>query len=738
MPAKSPKKKADRPPWKTSWVKGEVKYVENRNNDGPPQQSRSSALGKGAKDCPHLLIRLVDVSEDPNGDKKLFDASTGKPDNTRELRVVFLDKYADAAKFIKQGNRLTLKGFAVDLIPKNDHDALAEFDVELIADGRIADPGRSLLWEYKHREDEDKFDVWRNAVTERWGPEISDSNVDKAIKGADEIDKRLENGMSKPNKRSAADGGGRALKSQRNADPVYTLLRDVKREGKNTLWSAYGIVADYSQPRQTKGTDSITTMTVFDKTRPAGLKFNLLLGQMRSPNVRKVGDIVRLHRFCVGEFQNQDQATADVSFNCALITQEERPKKAGDPKKADDVSRVETYGIYQSTGTTHRKLDDGKVTELRTFSREFFSDPSKYLPNAMDLLDSPAYVRRIESLNATDKYFDLSGQLIDLQESDQTKTQEYCYTLDIKDGTFLPDEQKPKLSKEVITRSHEHGELVAGSTIRIYVDKKQDAFINALKAAAPDAVHRWCWLKFKNLNFKCIKVVPGDKEETVLFMDCKTAFLRLPKHHFKVEEMLKRQESIIQEMPSGKGGAAGKAPAPKQAAKGGQSSKGAAVGAGAKVSGESTTEPLTRESAGAFTDIAKILEMTAVNPVKKFRVRVRIVAAGQKHEPEDVKQFVKWNKLRSRFSGSLSLFVEDGTGKLKVLLFEEDFENFFGMKVDEAEKNHKELNRLMKKILAPGTCLELYLKSFRPTIPVSSGVVFRVYNSRVKGAASLE
>jgi hypothetical protein len=85
--------------------------------------------------------------------------------------------------------------------------------------------------------------------------------------------------------------------------------------------SFYGVIVDYTHARKSAGTDYHVSLTVVDETYAQGLKISLFFDLLdTSPAVRRVGDILRIHRAELGDWASEPQVRLRASLSLLSLS----------------------------------------------------------------------------------------------------------------------------------------------------------------------------------------------------------------------------------------------------------------------------------------------------------------------------------------------------------------------------------------------------------------------------------
>jgi hypothetical protein len=118
--------------------------------------------------------------------------------------------------------------------------------------------------------------------------------------------------------------------------PYASLAEAVAAGGSSTLVNIWAIVAEFSPPRPTKGTDTIVLLTLIDATTTQPIRASLFIkvgtaclyppshclyspqDALKCPRPAAVGDIIRLHRVKVAQWDNKPQLQGECPCIFAL------------------------------------------------------------------------------------------------------------------------------------------------------------------------------------------------------------------------------------------------------------------------------------------------------------------------------------------------------------------------------------------------------------------------------------
>ncbi|KAH9542774.1 hypothetical protein CY35_13G024900 [Sphagnum magellanicum] len=101
---------------------------------------------------------------------------------------------------------------------------------------------------------------------------------------------------------------------------AYMRLQDAVLH-MNERVNFYGVVAEYEQPKSTRGKDFICTMTVVDMSyHSSGLRVLYFARALEMlPRVRALGDIIRFHRIMMSNYEDAPQAQGHPSKGSAFV-----------------------------------------------------------------------------------------------------------------------------------------------------------------------------------------------------------------------------------------------------------------------------------------------------------------------------------------------------------------------------------------------------------------------------------
>ncbi|DBA76874.1 TPA: hypothetical protein ACH3X1_009477 [Trebouxia sp. C0004] len=165
----------------------------------------------------------------------------------------------------------------------------------------------------------------------------------------------------------------------------YVMLAEAtEREERANL---YAVVVECSVPRPTRGTDMVSNLRLVDPSTatnpqfPEGLEMLAFSADQRHlPTLRRPGDIIRLHRVTVSQYNGKPQLIAKIhrAKECSFCLFDGRPEGSNTP-----------YQVSSDTYTLEAR-DPGIISALRSFGRLLASTP----------LGSTAYLKRIKDIRA--------------------------------------------------------------------------------------------------------------------------------------------------------------------------------------------------------------------------------------------------------------------------------------------------------------------------------------------------
>jgi hypothetical protein len=197
---------------------------------------------------------------------------------------------------------------------------------------------------------------------------------------------------ARPSASAAAQGSGSssstaaASKKATSRKYKYTKLAEVTR-GEHHV---YGVVTQFGMPKQTRGTDWMLSLSLIDESLPAdGFAVNVFAPAKKDlPVVKRVGDVVRLHRVTVQLYQSQLQGLGQINRGKRTAILCISPSSAfgtGGEKRStsskftfgeEDAQRVEALhkwstSVLSSTATTTAHHPPVAIGSVCTGSRSF-------------------------------------------------------------------------------------------------------------------------------------------------------------------------------------------------------------------------------------------------------------------------------------------------------------------------------------------------------------------------------
>ncbi|KAG0504448.1 hypothetical protein KC19_8G001300 [Ceratodon purpureus] len=176
----------------------------------------------------------------------------------------------------------------------------------------------------------------------------------------------------------------------------YTPLAEaVMRVGQKVNF--YGVVAEYEQPKPTRGRDLLCTMTVIDMSyNSPGLRVLFFAPEVdMMPRVRDLGDVIRFHRVQMKSHLGAPQANGNPNMGSSFAVL--RGCEGGDYVPYHDSSR---------SGCTMEASDRNIVGLLRTWASTHPIDT---------LAGTSKYMKQIKDVNV-DSYFDVCCKILFVSE----------------------------------------------------------------------------------------------------------------------------------------------------------------------------------------------------------------------------------------------------------------------------------------------------------------------------------
>ena len=721
-------------------------------------------------------------------------------------------QWAEACEFLLPGNEVNIRGFFRTADPdggESQQTMTPSFDYVLRA--RTSDPsgavGRHLFcdncgWVVELRDDNvatTRIDgkAWKKKVREEVARLKSVvnyhklANVIEAWRSQHGITGAPDGGSSSGSRedgksgrgKGAGGGGAAAAAAAVESEGVLDLSKGV---------NFYGIVVDYTHPRKTNGTDWQTSLTVVDETYPDGLKISLFMDLAEtSPMVRRVGDILRLHRAGVSEYLGEPQVMRQKGFNFSLFS------PAQLPAPDDLVSSVRPYqcctylggnrhngNLAKSTKTDYKYRDgDGAaVRELAAWSVQYLRGLSVVTESSLPgtnagkkgkeaagaaaaaaggkdgtgvMLRGTRMLKDVTDLNIP---FDLFCRLSKLPQQGQV------LRFLAQDGSTSPAAPHTSAGLIVHVSSAEHDLLAAIDSMFTVA-----ATSGAATAGAPGI---WCKLRDVVLLEQSeggggeAGRARGGKEVVGVMKtasDLKSSLVVLPVCHSQVAKLAAALKVKLPKTDAAGpvAGADGKRPAdePQGGSKKAKRSKhadagtgssahgsGSAASVGDAVRGAAAAEQVTVAQMAAavgggnalivtsaghggvpMSTVSQVLEKVKSEPLNKFRVLAKVATI----EPLQVAACVRWSRLEKKYVAVVRLVLEDATGALTASVSYGDFEEFFG--VEQAAlltaDGASKCEKGMKTLTVPRAVAQLCLKSWETA---DGRVRFAVFASKIK------
>lgn len=234
------------------------------------------------------------------------------------------------------------------------------------------------------------------------------------------------------------------------------LAEATEREERANL---YAVVVECSVPRPTRGTDMVSNLRLVDPSTatnpqfPEGLEMLAFsVDQRHLPTLRRPGDIIRLHRVTVSQYNGKPQLIAKIhrAKECSFCLFDGRPEGSNTP-----------YQVSSDTYTLEAR-DPGIISALRSFGRLLASTP----------VGSTTYLKRIKDIRAGG-FFDIVCRVLSVDDRnpdvavmfvwDGTDALPLPFTVDQLDanaGEVIPEGAQPDPAWLAACRRamHIHGE----------------------------------------------------------------------------------------------------------------------------------------------------------------------------------------------------------------------------------------------------------------------------------------
>lgn len=310
----------------------------------------------------------------------------------------------------------------------------------------------------------------------------------------------------------------RAKRGKTGRDYEYKKLADLKPGDKKV--NIFGVVKEFNPPVQSRGTDLCSVITLLDESDPlVGVKcinFNRIEDKL--PRVRRIGDVVSLHRVNVEEYRLVTQVTGS-SFSSSQ-------RFSGRVGKSFKVHT----GSFSYTFTS---TDRARVKELRSW----------YLKRNRDLL-----CRKLESVSPGIP-FDLVCQVVAVV---QVKEQD-CVILTVWDGTkcTLSTHKRHLIEDEVLLSKQNPAfdALACNFKHQIVVyDKMVFYDVTTLKPGDVALLHNVNAIASSRNNYELsIHPSSSDPLSTTLYANEKKMIEILPERDFSFNEL--KQQLIVATAP---------------------------------------------------------------------------------------------------------------------------------------------------------------------------------------------
>uniref|UniRef100_A0A7S4KUC2 Telomeric single stranded DNA binding POT1/Cdc13 domain-containing protein n=1 Tax=Guillardia theta TaxID=55529 RepID=A0A7S4KUC2_GUITH len=719
--------------------RGEIVFVFNHYVCKKPRETDGKMVER--REFSVMLRNVESRAEDKQKGKRPNKQSSFKKHPPREeLRIFFWDDWADACKFLKVGNVIECRGFRKES-PMEESQSQLNLDpaslfkdgvFELHVDNADPDTGRRLFCDNNGWEVEinDKtLDVQINEKEwERVRRKVGKKQKDPApivYAKLNELEKFVEGNSKNP------------LIGRHENEASSSSAANAPAQEPNRL-NFYGIVVDYSHPKKTKGPDFCTTLTVVDETMPKGVRINLFMDEKSSPVVRSIGDVIRIHRVKVVEFDGGLQVQRGPGCNFCLFSPSDFHGKEVDYDSDEVEEDIQPYQCRtHKSGDTKfipRPGDRKSVMELSAWGENFLAT----LPPNSDA-GQDEYVKKLCHITDLDKPFDIYCSLNSQLPSDNG----WMY-FRVWDGSDLPLQQLEnnlnqnlKSGEEVSERmellQHHPGLPFDGAVpslgsllvIGLEVKALHNELIQSIKfqGSAKRASDREWWCKIRNLRLQGVEVNDGNKRVLMGILSDKSSVMTLPSVHWKICKLKAEYDRRVSQAagPSGGGAAGEQGLALEENVAGPSRPKRARRG----------EQPINMATSAWFgaaplSSIAQILQAVREEPCGKFRCRVMC----ESFSPRKASEFVRWSRLERQYVCIFDIAVKDATGSLLATVAYEDFEDFTGVKQKEmnSEEAQKRCEQALQKIVNPACRVELCLKSFQKH---DGQVYFRVFATEI-------
>ncbi|XP_057828148.2 protection of telomeres protein 1a [Cryptomeria japonica] len=248
----------------------------------------------------------------------------------------------------------------------------------------------------------------------------------------------------------------------------------------NTKVNIYGVIAEYEQPKPTKGSDMMSTMTIVDMSYPSpGLRLIAFDADSKKlPHVNKIGDIIRLRHVQIEHHNNAVNAVAKKKYSSFLLF---------------EGNSGSSYEPYQFSHDGYKFTDHDKM---------LISSLRKWLESSPLYIGKSDYAAQIKDIKER-AYFDLCCKVLLLHEKSEKLSVIYVW-----DGTDAPPqefEMKQEEETDIVADPFGESSLIAlqrndlcnfpsvGSVIPVYVEMP----INELQSRFPKIGR---WVKLRNMT----------------------------------------------------------------------------------------------------------------------------------------------------------------------------------------------------------------------------------------------
>ena len=507
--------------------------------------------------------------------------------------------------------------------------------------------------------------------------------------------------------RATAFAGARSRKKRRTGAPgkqptEYAKLNDLHAHKDKKSVNVWGVVIDYSFPRPTGGTDWLVTLTIADELCPAGVSVSLFYDAQSLPKIQAVGDVVRLKRVKVGEWEKNVQLTRAPGHHVCVWSRPppegEDTLQRGKTSKGEDEMIWKPYHCAMINSPAHAyeaaAEDLDTVRKLSLWSEAFLrSQP------AADSRQNE-YAQRLSGATELDKPFDLFCRITRPPRAPERPGDPMWFG--VWDGTRVAAVSAPG---GAAARGAEAGQQL-GETLRVCVEGVERdlvrfmtgtvAHIERGQPALRERFQPGCWAKLRNLR---LRKVPreGGGEDVVGFLandrakKIAVSVMVVPEYHFGVVGLSERYDKEAREVQAG----------------------GKRAGAKGKASGDGAQTFTIVSSAGfaavPTSTVADVLAQTARDPVGKFRLRVEM----RDLAPRVPADFLTYSLLLKRWNVGFKITLSDPTGSITAMVANEEFEEFTGVSAVEMNtaEGQAKCGRALEKLEQPNLRSEVCLKT---------------------------